>query len=411
MESSAKYYKKALEMCQVGEINKSMVFCEKSISSNLHNTSAINLKGLLYYLKGDIKNAKALWLMNRQENRNAVSGKYLENLKKDEERLTLYHAALRHLEELEVNDALKLLEKCSESDFNIINVNNYKSLCYIKKGEYDKAKECIDTVLEFDRHDKTALQYNKILIDYGIIEKKKDYKPYIIAAVCVVLAVLVFISGRAIMNSRKASISKPVVNHQAAAKKSEKKNSKEQNNVVTAQKVQQDVFPYNEISSYISSNNYDSLYSDVMEWENKSLQTNEKALMDQAVSVLEDSGLNYMYNTALNYRNNGDYKNAMNYFVKAYNFSSESYLNEHILYMLGAVSESLGDTDNQLKYYTEYLSKFPEGTYASTVNYEMAMYYMGKNNSQAVPYAQKIRDSYYDSIYNNDNISAILQQN
>ena len=213
------------------------------------------------------------------------------------------------------------------------------------------------------------------------------------------------------MNSRKASISKPVVNHQAAAKKSEKKNSKEQNNVVTAQKVQQDVFPYNEISSYISSNNYDSLYSDVMEWENKSLQTNEKALMDQAVSVLEDSGLNYMYNTALNYRNNGDYKNAMNYFVKAYNFSSESYLNEHILYMLGAVSESLGDTDNQLKYYTEYLSKFPEGTYASTVNYEMAMYYMGKNNSQAVPYAQKIRDSYYDSIYNNDNISAILQQN
>lgn len=405
MNKSTKFYRKALMMYHSGEINKSLILCEKSISCNLRNSSAVNLKGLLYYLMGDMQSARVLWLMNKQENGDKVSEKYLEGLNEDKERLDIYHAAVKLLEELEVNAALELFEKCSESDFNAINVSNYRSLCYIKKGEYKRAKECIDKVLQLDKHNKIALHNKRTLEEYGITRKKADFKPYIIITAGVIIAASLLTLGKYIIKNMNSTAGKSSLQQQIPQVK-----SKKTQNTASVQNIQQDIFPYSEMNLYIDNKNYDGLYNDLMKWKDKSLQATDKTLMDKAVAVLKTDGSNYMYNTAMKLKKAGNQKEARDYFLKAYNFNSGSYLKEHIIYMLGATSENLGDIENQLKYYTEYIDKYPEGTYAPTVYYKLAMCYKDKNNSQAISYAQKLHDQYPDSIYNNDKLKALLQQ-
>ena len=56
MDKSQKIYNKALDKYNKGYIGKSMELCDESISISIKNGAAINLKGLLLYLKGDLGN-------------------------------------------------------------------------------------------------------------------------------------------------------------------------------------------------------------------------------------------------------------------------------------------------------------------------------------------------------------------
>lgn len=59
MNKSNIYYEKALNYYHKGYIDKAIELCEKSISDNIKNKAAIDLKGFLHYLKGDLKNSRA----------------------------------------------------------------------------------------------------------------------------------------------------------------------------------------------------------------------------------------------------------------------------------------------------------------------------------------------------------------
>ena len=73
MNKTRKYYNKAIECYQKGYIKKALEFCEISISCDIKNKAAIDLKGILYYLKGDIAGAKALWRLSDRENNDSVA--------------------------------------------------------------------------------------------------------------------------------------------------------------------------------------------------------------------------------------------------------------------------------------------------------------------------------------------------
>ncbi|HEY5523841.1 MAG TPA: hypothetical protein VIK26_00730, partial [Clostridium sp.] len=59
-----KAYIKAVRYYEECEIEKAIKKCEESISDSLKNSSALNLKGLLLYLKGDLEGAVAQWKIN-----------------------------------------------------------------------------------------------------------------------------------------------------------------------------------------------------------------------------------------------------------------------------------------------------------------------------------------------------------
>jgi len=138
MDRSKKLYAIALKKYQNGYIDKALEISEECISLNLKNTAAINLKGLLLYFKGELSKAKSLWKLNYQMNKDGVASSYLENSKNDEEREILYSEAIKHIKAVNIKAGIQILNKCAESDYNSINVNNYLGTCYIKTGKYDK---------------------------------------------------------------------------------------------------------------------------------------------------------------------------------------------------------------------------------------------------------------------------------
>ena len=82
MDKSGKIYVKAMSKYNDGYIDKSLALCEKSISLNITNAAALNLKGILYYLKGDLDNSKKMWDINYKRNNDKVSKKYLKDIYK-----------------------------------------------------------------------------------------------------------------------------------------------------------------------------------------------------------------------------------------------------------------------------------------------------------------------------------------
>ncbi|NFI65937.1 hypothetical protein FC922_03685, partial [Clostridium botulinum] len=103
---SRKIYTKALDNFNNGNIDKALDLCEKSISMDLKNNSAINLKGLLYYLKGDLISCKNLWKMNYHTNKDTVSYKYLQDAKLDEQFLKKYANAITLIKNNDIEGAI-----------------------------------------------------------------------------------------------------------------------------------------------------------------------------------------------------------------------------------------------------------------------------------------------------------------
>src|SRR4051794_16018671 len=130
MDKSGKLYVKAMNKYNDGYIDKALNLCEKSISINITNSAALNLKGILHYLKGDLENAKKMWNINYKRNNDEVSKKYLKDSIKDKEKLQVYVNALDLIKQLNISGALTILKQCENSHFNFINVSNSISLCY-----------------------------------------------------------------------------------------------------------------------------------------------------------------------------------------------------------------------------------------------------------------------------------------
>ncbi|GLC29754.1 tetratricopeptide repeat protein [Clostridium omnivorum] len=429
MNKSTKQYKKALDYYNDGKLDKALKLCELSISENIKNTSAINLKGLLFYLKGELDNAQSLWKMNGQINNDLVSKKYYEDSLKDEKRRKLYYDALVLIKELKMREALNLLKVCDESDFNCINVNNYMALCYIKLGEYSAASACISKVLKLDVNNVEAKEYRKMLIDYGIVKKQRNFKAIsvLVAVLCIAIFSIITIKTKAYKNYGFLSyISKPKIaqnnkqgstNNNAAAK-----NEIQQQNTEVQQPQKQETkngeiqkqaaekFPSEDVKKQIEAKNYDALYDLVSKWQDKNLSINDKTMIAKAREILVSDGTEYFYGTGSKALSSKDYSKSKDYLLKAYSVGGGSYLNPHIIYMLAASYENLEDIENALKYYSEYNSKFSKGDYAETVLYKLALLNKNVDMNKAKAYAETLVNTYPNSMYNNTIIKDIISK-
>ncbi|MHC6178418.1 tetratricopeptide repeat protein [Clostridium sp. JNZ X4-2] len=397
MNRSQKIYNKALNKYNDGYIKKSMELCDESISINIKNRAAINLKGLLLYLKGNLQGARELWNMNHEVNNDEVAEKYLEGSKKDDVRFNLYKEALTLIRELKINEALVLLERCAESDFNYIEVNNYSALCYIKKGNYNKALEKINNVFEVDLHNAKAKKNMRFLKDVNVIKKGSNVKRATFVSLAVIFAIALIIGVyKGIINHKNDFVNK----NQAVKVVKHKNNGNLDNN--------KDVFNEKDMKKYIQNKDYDSMYLQVNKWKDKKLNSYDGEVLSRASQVLYGEGCLYFYNLGSKYLNSGDYSNAISYFNKAYEFGSKSDLYPHIIYFLANSIDLSGDLKSAAKYYSQYDENFSDGNYEETVLYRLAIIYKGMDVSTSKNYAEKLVNKYPVSIYNNSIINSII---
>lgn len=410
MDRSKRLYAKALKVYNHGYIYNAINLCDKSTSLDVRNIAALNLKGLLYYLNGDLDRAQKTWKLNSRVNKDKVAKKYLEDSKKDELNLERYMNAVNLVKNLKINEALELLKVCSESDYNYINVNNYKTICYIKKAEYTKAQECIDKVFRLDKNNSTAKNNMKMLVEYGVVEKKHSLKRAGMTAGIFMLIIILLVSAFfAVKSFTNRNMAKPSNSKSSSSTSNIKKSTPEKKKTAVSKK--QETFPKESLNTYIDNKNFDAMYDCVIKWKDKSLPVNDKALISSAEQILSsDEGVQYFYTNGCNFINNKDYSKANDSLLKAYQFGSQSYLYSHIIYMLGLSYNSSKDVENAIKYFEKYDQNFPSGDYEETVLYNLAVIYKDIDKTKAKTYANKLADNYSSSMYNNSLIQSLINQ-
>ena len=398
MDKATKYYKKALTKYHNGHIDQAIDLCGASVAENNKYKAAASLKGILFYFKGDLENARQLWDFNVRVNKDVVSKKYIENTRFDDKFLPIYASAIALINELKIGEALTALKECEESDFNVINVSNHIAVCLIKQGEFEKAKEYLDKVLTIDIKNKMALDNIKMLKKYRIIERKFSYTPLVI---CLVI-VLILGSGLGIYFSRgkKVATVPPVV----AVK------PKEKSEAIAKPIPLAEVFPYDTVKTSIATANYDELDKQYNLWKSKSVDDKGKVLLENALVLIKDKGLKVFYDKAQNYLTQKDYNNAFVYYYKVYSYGHVDYLYESALYALGNSKEKLGNTDEALKYYEEYSAAFPNGSYEATVLYTLANLYSKTDINKAKVCAKILLKNFPKSDYNNNVMKALLSK-
>lgn len=419
-KQSKKIYTKAMELYQKGYIDKAIDLCEKGISLNLKNSPIINLKGMLLYLKGDLNGAKALWRINWDANNDEVAKKYISDIKEDIEREELYKASLKLIKELRINEAVQLLKKCEASDFNSINVGNALTFCYIKQGDFEKAKYYMEKVLSIDVNNKSALENKKLLINYGILKRNFNLKKVSIAAaaILIIVAVSFLIKNYAypqvhkfyknMVDNKNKKIAENIKDKEKTAEPEVKEENKIQNENKENPKPEEK-FPYEDLKQYIEKKDFEAIYTLLANWESKSLSVNEKTLYSKAQTLIKEEGVDYFYKNGSKAISDKEYAGAKDNFTKAYKYSKDNYLNPHIVYMLGVTSEKLEDYEGAIKYYDSYIRDYPEGDYMPQVLYELAMIYKNIDANKAKEYAVRLNKDFPNSIYNNTNIKSMIK--
>ncbi|WP_125153970.1 tetratricopeptide repeat protein [Clostridium rectalis] len=405
MDKSKKLYNKALKKYNNGYIDEAINICEKSISLNIKNSASINLKGLLLYLKGDLDSSRKLWKMNWHLNKDRVAEKYIYDSKYDIKKLQMYNIAVKLIKEIKINEALKILNKCKESDFNSINVNNYLSACYIKKGEYERALEHINKVLNINKKNKVALLNKKTLFKYGSSNNIKIKVVPVMGIIITSFIIILLIIYKPFIYKK----STPELSYESkeltTVNKTKEKN-KNNNDIIS----KKELFPYNEIRKEIDSKNFNSIYNYVFKWKDKQLSINERSLLGKAIDILKLESGEYFYSSGCENINNKNYSDAIKELQRACEYGENQWYYPHAVYMLAIAYENTSDVESAIRYYSMYESNFKNDIkdYEETALYKLSLLYKNINIDKSKFYAKKLVSNFPESIYNNSNIGIII---
>ena len=419
-----KKYIMATKFYQNGEIDKALKKCEESIAEDLKNSAALNLKGLLLYLKGDLKGAVATWKINADFNDDDIAKNYIEDSKRDKDKIKLYKEAEVLLTRLSINEAEKKLNMCKESDFNAIKVNLALSVCYLRKGDYENAGVSLTKALLIDKNNPQGKKIAKEFEKYSdskleiLKSTSENTMKVLMGLVCAVAIFVVLFGGYKIINKCINSNDTDVLstnNNENENLISNEENIESEQEEVTNSKNNEDENGDNnikvdveKIQSCIDSKNYDELYNLVNKLNINELSGKEQAVTKIAQELLIKEGCEYFYNSAMKYYNTKDYDNALIQIEKAYKYSQTTYLASEVLFFDGAINDKKGNNNQAIKLYEEYYNKYKNGDYIGEVLYGLAMLYKSEDLSKAKMYANELNNNHSESMYNNENIKSLL---
>lgn len=412
MNKSNKLYKEALALFEKGKIDKAIEACEKSIAEDIRNKAAIDLKGMILYIKGDLKEAKKMWQLNSKVNNDKAAQKYLQGIDNDEKLFEYFLKALTYMGKLKINEALELLERCERSEYNTINISNNIAICAMKQGDYDKASVYLEKVLKLDRANETALQTKKQLEGIGVIKPSFNFKFLVKPIAAVAIIILVVFGSIYVYNGK---FKKPSKVSKGEPKKTAVKKQVVKEPVKIVQKPQPKTetkpevkFDEAELQNAINNKDYEKIIYYEENFKDKDLRVNDKILMNKALEALKNDGVAYFYGVGNDYAKKNDYANAEKYLLKAYTYGSSNYLYKDVLYFLATSYKNSGDMENAIKYYTMYDASYKTGSYEETVLYELAVIYKDIDKQKAKEYANNLVAHYPKSMYNNSIIKSII---
>ncbi|SQB22156.1 tpr-repeat-containing protein [Clostridium beijerinckii] len=164
----------------------------------------MNFKGLLLYQKGNLDEAVTVWKMNSDLNNDDIAKSYINDSILDRKRLELFRQGEQALKQLKVDKALNIFMRCSESDFNAIKVNTGIAMCYQRKGDFYRAREYAEKVLNIDKNAITAKKIEKELKDSGTFIEERNSSKGLFGIIIMVIVVAIVVGGYAAVSKYKS---------------------------------------------------------------------------------------------------------------------------------------------------------------------------------------------------------------
>ena len=419
-----KQYNKAMNFYNNGQMNRALEICENILANDLSCSEVLNLKGLMLYQKGLLKEAKIVWKLNYDINNDSVAKKYIEDCKSDDERIEKYKDAEYNLKNMNIDKATMLFRECMESEFNSIKVNTGIAMCYMRKGDNYRAKEFIDKALHIDNEAVTANALKKDLINLGLYSNENRVSKKVLSVITVLFIIgAICVGGYSIYTkvSLNNSISKDSsLNTEEDIKKDESLGSdsnkdtndsdQEDQNLENEQADKKEAIFNNEnVALLLKNKDVDKLYDEINMVNKETLSGQDLELYNNAIELLRTNGVLKFYEYGVWYFNNGNYNSAKVELEKAYKYCDKSDLKEHIVFYKGSTASQLGDNSEALKLYKEYYSLYPKGAYIEGVLYELALLTNTTNKNMGKEYARELVNNYPNSLYINDYIRDIVK--
>lgn len=413
-KKSKKAYDKAMDYYEKGQINKALDICEIELSESLKNSAILNLKGLLLYQKGDLKEAVTVWKINKDFNNDPIAKNYIKDSLADEKRLETYISGEIELKNFRIDNAINLFKKCAESDFNAIKVNTALALCYQKKGDFKLAQEYVNKALRLDVNSATAKTIKKNLISTGVYqEERKSYKKIIIMIAAIISICLITIIFERLNNksffTKNEQVNKIEKSEDSNETDTEAMLLDEEDEQVETGNIDTDkLFNKDTLMTLLANKDLDGIYKEIKDFKLDYLNSEDEGIYRQAIDILKSEGVQTFYNRGLTFFNEKSYENAAIEFNKAYTYCDGNYLKEHIMYYKASTSIKKEENTVALEEYEEYYNEYPKGVYTESVLYQLALLIDGIDKEKSKDYAKQLLNNYPNSIYINDYIIKII---
>lgn len=411
-----KVYDKAVKYYQSGDLDKALKICEKNISNDIKNAALLNLKGLILYQRGELNKAITTWKVNADYNKDMMAQNYINDAYYDKDSGEIYIYAEKEMRNLRVDSAIRMLNKCTKSDFNCVNVNSALAMAYQRKGDFEKASEYAEKTLKVDKNDARALKIKKDLKTGGLStdyvyegESHKLRNIFIILLVLIIIGsvsyfifIKYFVKPDKKQNADNVNITEDIDPQVNSAEDDNKENSDDdkKNEEKTA-------FDKQKVLSFIDNKDFNSLYTALENTNESQLSADEDEVYKNAVKMLKTEGVKNFYDNGRQYYNNKKYDDAVNELKKAYEYKDGNYLAQHIIFYYGSSLLEQGKNDEALAMYNEYYGNYPNGSYIEGVLYQLTLLNSGVDDAKSKTYAKALISKYPQSTYINNTIRQI----
>ncbi|AVK49251.1 hypothetical protein AXY43_15280 [Clostridium sp. MF28] len=413
---------KAMSHYEMGQIDKALEICEDILLEGLDNPNVLNFKGLLLYQKGNLDQAVTVWKMNSDLNNDDIAKSYINDSILDRKRLELFRQGEQALKQLKVDKALNIFMRCAESDFNAIKVNTGIAMCYQRKGDFYRAREYAEKVLNIDKNAITAKKIEKELKDSGTFIEERNSSKGLFGIIIMVIVVAIVVGGYAAVSKYKSlnntveETTKDESDINKEADTYEVKDNTESAPEILKEEVKDEHnnnninFNKDKMIALINTNDLDGIYEQIKDIKQESITSDDQEVYKQAVDLIKNQGVSRFYENGLKSFNENKYSDAKAFLDKAYTYCEGNSLKEHILFYRASSSSKLSDNSAAIKQYEEYYSQYPNGVYVEESLYDLALLNSSINMDKSKQYASILINNYPDSMYANNNIKNILKE-
>lgn len=424
-----KHYKEALRIC------------DKVLEKQYNNEKALELEGEILYRLGRVDEAILNWKINSEYNNNPTSKMRLAEMDKSTKEKALSYDNFNTISSDTLQAELAIILAAQEKEAQEKEAQKIKEATEDIKideptSEVVTEEKPIEVVEEIISNDKENV------ISEVAVDESSNTEPEI--EVSEVKVVEPENNKTSINNENNSTVSEE--NVQSTDKKqtvNPKKTSSKNRNIAIAvacvvviaaasygvykysSKTDDTIKPQTEVTEQTKelpanfnesltkatdSKDFDNLYSLLSDAKGLKIPAEDQKSYDAALKLMQTDGIQKFYDAGLDQMKEKKYQDALGNLTKAYDFCGGSYLEPHIMYFMGAANAGLNKPEDAVKYYKEYLEKFPHADmYTPEVLYKLAEYYNGTGDKdQAKKYAQHIENSYPSSPYYNDTLKDIL---